>query len=116
MIAVILLLILAVLLFGSSVVTGAIGVIFGFIVAAVALIYLNITYDLTLADILLYAFVGVVLIAILIFVLATLYDHINSPEKLMRRYKKAEGKKHGFGSWHREQKHKEEQHQNKKKF
>ena len=106
MVVIILLLILAVLLFGSSVVTGALGAILGFLVAAVAFIYLEISFDLTLADILFYAFGFVVLIAIMLFSLAALYDQFNPPEKLMRKH---DDKKGGFVSWHRDHDRKDDQ-------
>lgn len=46
MLYIILLLVLAVLLFGASAVIGALGYVLGFIAAAVALVYASTTFDL----------------------------------------------------------------------
>lgn len=86
MVVVILLLILAVLLFGSSAVAGAIGAMLGFLVALVALIYASITFDLTVAEIIWYVIGGIVTIFIVIFAAASIFDYIYPVEKRMLKF------------------------------
>lgn len=58
MLTTIVLLILAVLLFGSSAVIGVLGVVLGFIAAAVALVWGSIAFDLAPGTILLFVGIG----------------------------------------------------------
>lgn len=71
----ILLLILAVLLVGSSAVLGFLGIIFGFIAAVIALIYAKITWGISSGDILQYAIFGLIGFVVLVFVAAYIADY-----------------------------------------
>lgn len=70
----ILLLILAVLLFGASAVIGALGYILGFIVAAVALVSAAVTFELAPIYVLMFGVVGFFALCGLVMVVAKLVE------------------------------------------
>lgn len=73
----ILLLILVVLLFGSSAVLGMLGWILGFVVAAGALIYASITFDMAPGEVLLYGIGGFIVLIGCFFLVAHIIDLFN---------------------------------------
>lgn len=74
MLYIILLLILAVLLFGSGVVIGFLGYVLGFIVAAIALFWLSVTYQIDAVIAILFGIVGFFALCGLVILLAKLIE------------------------------------------
>ncbi len=84
----ILFLILAVLLFGSSAVLGALGMVLGFIVAFVALVYASITFDLEPIQIIGYAVVGVLALIPVGYLLLLVIDYFDPNAREHRKFAK----------------------------
>lgn len=81
----ILLLILAVLLFGSSVVLGGLGYVLGFIAAAIALTYASVTFEITAVEVVLYGVAGFAVLIAVFYAFVYLFDFFYPHEKRIKK-------------------------------
>ena len=93
MVIFLLLLILAVLLFGSSVVLGGLGVLLGFIGAVVALVYAKVTWGLTLDEVVRFGFLGLIGMIVAFVIVARISENFDKDLVALREEEKRTHKK-----------------------
>ena len=93
MVVLILLLILAVLLFGSAAVLGGFGILLGFVAAVVALVYAKVTWGLSLDDVVRYGFLGFIGMIVAFVVVVRFLEYISEYSSMQRDERERASKK-----------------------